>query len=362
MRVAIDVRSLMEGRLSGVEVYTIQLLKELTKVSPDTDWQLFYNSFGRVSMPEFRNVAWRPFRWPNKVFNAAQYVLAQPTWDYLVDADVFFMPNVRLMPLTPHTPLVVTAHDVSFERFPELYSLKRRLWHRLVRPGELFRRADHIIAVSEATRDDVMELYDIPPERISVIYSGVTLEGTGNVREWRTIPERFILYLGTLEPRKNVVSLIEAFSAIADAIPQDLVIAGVTGWLTKPTERAIRLSPVRNRIHRIGFVPDHLKASLYREADLFVYPSFYEGFGFPPLEALLSGTPVVTAYNSALPEVVGEWAKLIDPYKPAELAAVVQELLKKPEPVSEATQALVRERFSWGKAARATLDILQTIR
>lgn len=363
MRVAIDVRSLMEGRLSGVEVYTIQLLKALTAASTETEWKLFYNALWPVAMPEFSNVTWCPFRWPNKVFNAAQYMLALPTWDTLVEADVFFMPNVRLMPLTPQTPLVVTAHDLSFERFPEFYSPKRRLWHHLMRPRELFGRADHIIAVSEATRRDLMELYDIEEARISVIYSGVSLEeGVGGVRDWRVLPERFILYLGTLEPRKNVVSLVEAFSAIAEAIPQDLVIAGLPGWLLEPLERAIRTSPVRARIHQIGFVPDYLKASLYRAADLFVYPSFYEGFGFPPLEALLAGTPVVTAYNSALPEVVGEWATLIDPYKPAELAAVVQELLQRPAPVTAETQAQIRERFSWNKTARATLDILKTVR
>ena len=101
---------------------------------------------------------------------------------------------------------------------------------------------------------------------------------------------------------------------------------------------------------------------MYEAAELFVYPSFYEGFGFPPLEALLAGTPVVTAYNSALPEVVGEYATLIDPHKPAELAEVLRELLKKPQRVNPATQALIAERFSWARTARATLDILQTIR
>ena len=361
MRIAIDVRSLMEGRLSGVEVYTIQLLKALTSLAIDAEWQLFYNSFRPVSMPPFAHVAWRPFRWPNKLLNASQYIFAQPTWDRLVPADVFFMPNVRLMPLKPQTPLVVTAHDLSFERFPDFYSPKRRLWHRLMRPRELFQRADHIIAVSAATREDIMDLYGIEEERISVIYSGVNLPEGEEVRRWRRLPERFILYLGTLEPRKNVVSLVEAFSAIAPDIVQDLVIAGSPGWLEKPLERAIALSPARQRIHQIGFVPDHLKASLYREADLFVYPSFYEGFGFPPLEALLAGTPVVTSYNSALPEVVGEWATLINPYKPAELAAVILELLREPKAVSEAAQRQIRERFSWDRAARATVDILQAI-
>jgi glycosyltransferase involved in cell wall biosynthesis len=223
-------------------------------------------------------------------------------------------------------------------------------------------RADHIIAVSQATRDDVVELYDIEPERISVIYSGVTLEDGADIRQWQSLPEKFILYLGTLEPRKNIVSLVEAFSAIAGSVKHDLVIAGAPGWLNAPLERAVHLSPVRERIHRIGFVPDKFKASLYATADIFVYPSFYEGFGFPPLEALLAGTPVVTSYNSALPEVVGEWATLIDPYKPAELATVLQELLRDPPQVTVQIKQHIRDRFSWTRAAGATLDILRSMR
>lgn len=362
MRAAIDVRSLMEGRLSGVEVYTIQLLQALMALAPQENWQLFYNAWQEPLMPAFSPVTWRAFRWPNKLFNAAQYVAGQPTWDRLVNADVFFMPNVRLMPLTRHTPLVVTAHDLSFERFPELYSTKRRLWHQLMRPRELMQRADHIIAVSQATRDDVVELYDIEPERVSVIYSGVTLAEGQDIRGWSVLPEKFILYLGTLEPRKNIVSLVEAFSAIAGSVEHELVIAGAPGWLNEPLERAVRLSPVGERIHRIGFVPDEFKASLYAAADLFVYPSFYEGFGFPPLEALLAGTPVVTSYNSALPEVVGQWATLIDPYKPAELAAVMKELLREPLLVTEETKSAIRAKYSWPRTAAATLDILRSMR
>lgn len=359
MQVAVDVRSLQEGRLSGVEVYTTHLLRELTKIDGTIAWQLFYNTFTQVNMPLFSNVEWRTFRWPNKIFNAAQYLIGQPQWDRLVFADVFFVPNVRLIPLRATTPLVVTAHDLSFERFPELYSSKRRLWHTMMKPRELMQRADHIIAVSQATKEDVMELYDIESTRISVIYSGVSLEINQGDNSWGGLPEHFILYLGTLEPRKNVVSLIEAFSAIADSIPHDLVIAGSPGWLTQRVERAIAVSPVSRRIHRLGFVPEKYKGALYAAADLFVYPSFYEGFGFPPLEALLAGTPVVTSFNSALPEIVGEWATLIDPYKPAELAIVMQELLREPTVVTADTKSAIREKYNWTRAARETLDILQ---
>lgn len=357
MRVAVDVRSLMEGRQSGVEVYTTALLRALTIKGSDVRWQLFYNSLRPVRMPEFPHVTWQAFHWPNKLFNAVQGGVAWPAWDTLVSADVFFMPNMRLMPLKQQA-LVVTVHDLSFERFPEFYSARGRLWHRLMQPRQLFQRADHVIAVSQATKEDVVELYGVEPERITVIHSGAALPAGRPLAAWREAPDRFILYLGTLEPRKNVVSLVEAFSAIAGDIEQDLVIAGSPGWLMKPVERAIRLSPARARIHRLGFVPDAFKASLYAAADLFVYPSFYEGFGFPPLEALLAGTPVVASNNSSLPEVVGQWATMVDPYKPGELALVIKELLREPVVVSEEIKMAIRQKFNWSITAQATLDIL----
>ncbi|MFH1354121.1 MAG: glycosyltransferase family 1 protein [bacterium] len=368
MNIAIDVRSLMEDRHSGVQEYTVQIIRALVRVAPRHTYHLFYNSARTVALPDFGSrCVVHKFRYPNKIFNAAQFVFGLPRWDKLVPADCYFVPNVRLMPLGPMAPLVVVAHDLSYERFPELYSWQRRVWHRLVQARFLLQNADQVVAVSEATAEDVRLLYRVPENQVSVIYSGVPEAGEVSsktraaVKARYNLPERFVLYLGTLEPRKNVVSIVRAFDNIADSIPHGLVIAGSPGWLMKEFDKVLIGTGHRSRIQVTGFIREQDKMALYEMADLFVYPSLYEGFGFPPLEALLNGTPVITSLNSALPEVVGEWAILIDPYDTGELALVMKELLQDLPVVSEEDRRAIREKYSWDEAARQTLKIIESV-
>jgi glycosyltransferase involved in cell wall biosynthesis len=203
--------------------------------------------------------------------------------------------------------------------------------------------------------------------RVSVIYSGVVGEGEVMAADRAAakarygLPERYVLYLGTLEPRKNVVSIVRAFDAIAGKVKHDLVIAGAPGWLCGELDKALAAARHRKRMHVTGFVREQDKAALYQLADLFVYPSLYEGFGFPPLEALLQGTPVITSLNSALPEVVGEWATLINPYDTAELALVLKELLQDLPVVTEQNKKSIREKYNWDETARQTLQIIESV-
>jgi glycosyltransferase involved in cell wall biosynthesis len=367
MRIAVDVRSLMEGRHSGVEEYATQIILGMMRVAPQHDYRLFYNAARRVTLPVFGGAHIQAFRFPNKLLNLSQFLLARPAWDSLVSADSFFVPNFRLTPLSAAAPLVTTVHDLSFEHLPELFSWRRRLWHSLMRPRVLLENSDRIIAVSEATKADIVNLYDIPPERIKVVYSGVKPDVTepersvAAVRRTLQLPERFALYLGTLEPRKNVDSIIRAFDAIAESVPHDLVIAGARGWLMSTIDREYAAAHHRSRIHFTGFVNERDKSALYQAADLFVYPSLYEGFGFPPLEALLAGTPVITSLNSSLPEIVGQWATLINPHDPAELALVMQELLTELPTVVAEDQAAIRRQYSWDRAARETLGVIEGV-
>lgn len=367
MRIAIDARSLLDGQRSGVEVYASNIIQAMLREAPHHEYRLFYNAARPERMPVFNGSATvSAFRYPNKLFNLSQWLWEYPRWDDMVAADCFFVPSLRLVPLAIETPLVTVVHDLSFERFPDLFSWRRRLWHRMMRPRELLRSSYHLIAVSHSTAEDIVELYGIARQHISVIYSGV--DGGSSppdqvLKEYAKrcyrLPKRFILYFGTLEPRKNVASIIRAFTAIAGSVPHDLVIAGPRGWLTQSIDKAAASSSVRARIHFIGAVKEADKMAIYSLADLFVYPSFYEGFGFPPLEALLSGTPVVTSYNSSLPEVVGDWATLINPYDPAELALAMKELLLRSVDVSLEVRQQVRERYSWKKSALSTLGVIE---
>lgn len=364
MKIAIDIRSLLDGRQSGVAEYTVRIVQALLRVAKQHEYHLFYNAARTVALPDFPGAHIHGLRYPNKVFNVLQWSSGWPRWDRLIGADVFFVPSFRLLPVSDHVPVVTTVHDLSFEHFPEFFSLRRRLWHAVMQPRRFVQMADKLIAVSAATARDLTDVYGVDPARIQIIHSGVSLDvpnaaAVAAVRRRLRLPDRFILFLGTLEPRKNIVSIIEAFSAIADTVPQELVIAGPAGWLTGDIGRAARRSAARERIHIIGYMAEPDKAAVYAAADLFVYPSFYEGFGFPPLEALLAGTPVITSYNSSLPEIVGEWATLIDPYNPGELAAVMQEVLEKPEQVPDEWRRQIRERYSWDTAARQTAVVIE---
>lgn len=359
----------MEGRHSGVEEYTVQIIEHMARAAPRHTFHLFYNSARPVSLPPFpANISIHSFRYPNTLFNGLQATLGIPRWDKLVPGAVFFVPNPRLMPLTAVTPLVTVVHDLSFERFPEFFDWRRRVWHRLMQPRTLMRNSDHIIAVSEHTKGDLIDLYGIDEQAITVIHSGVPA-GAGlarptdvhHVRQKYSLPKKFILYFGTLEPRKNAASIIRAFEAISEQLPHHLIIAGEKGWKQQAVYRLLERGKSQRKVHLLGFVPEEEKYALYAAADLFVYPSFYEGFGFPPLEALLAGTPVITSFNSALPEVVGQWATLVDPYDTAQLAAVMFELLSFPRRVPDSVRQAIRERYSWKKAAQDTLRVIESV-
>lgn len=372
MRIAIDVRSLMEGRQSGVEEYTTCLISHMLRIGRGHTFHLFYNSWRAVTLPDFgRKVIVHARRWPNMLLNVVNFFGNWPAWDTWVEADCFFLPCFRPLPLTPSVPLVTVVHDLSFVHFPEFFSWRHRLWHRMVRPRVLLHNSDHVIAVSAVTREDLIYTFGLAPERVSVVYSGVRLarEARRNDLAWDVrsrfgLPQRFVLYLGALEPRKNVSGVIAAFEAIAPTVPHDLVVAGERGWLEREVRSAVQAA-VRERIHWLGVIADRDKAALMAAADLFVYPSLFEGFGFPPLEALLAGTPVVVSFNSSLPEVVGavggggRAVTLIDPWDKSELALVLRELLRDLPVVSDDVRERVLRTYDWDRAAHETLDVIE---
>lgn len=371
MKIAIDIRSLMEGRHSGVEEYTIQLIHALIRNAPQHTYHLFYNSFKEVTLPDFGRgrVVVHRFGFPNKLFNVLQFLLGFPAWDMLLRQrmDIIVIPSVRLTPIQGKVPIISVMHDLSYERFPEFLTLWRRIWHKIMKPKKLMNMSAHILADSEHTKEDLTQIYNIAADEISVVYPGVpdiekaSQQRIHEARKKYSLPPRYILSFGSLEPRKNITSIIQAWSAIAGTVAQDLVIAGDKSWRQHEVDAAIESSIYKDRIHLIGFVEEEYKGAVYAAADLFVYPSFYEGFGFPPLEALLSGTPVITSFNSALPEVVGRWATLIDPYNPSQLAAVMRQLLHRRERISPEVQKEIRATYSWNDSAKKILAIVDTI-
>jgi glycosyltransferase involved in cell wall biosynthesis len=383
MRIGIDIRCLAEGKRTGVEEYTLALLEGLFEHDRENEYILFFNAW-KKDIPDFSwatrypNVTLKVFHFPNKLLNLSLWYLHFPNVDQLIGGtDIFFLPNLNFISVSRRTRLVVTAHDLSFELFPETFSWKRRIWHFFINFRHLARTAHRVIAVSHSTKDDLVTQYAVPKKNIIVIPSGIGTQfrvmsrndsELVRVQEKYRLPYKFILSLATFEPRKNVLALIQAYEALARLgnptfDKYALVIAGTRGWKYEEIFAAIARSPYRERIILPGFIAPQDKTALYNLASVFVYPSLYEGFGFPPLEAMACGVPVIVSHSSSLPEVVGKAGILIDPYQPDELFQALQQTLLDQSLLENLHKKSIDQAalFSWEKTARSTLDLFRSL-
>lgn len=281
---------------------------------------------------------------------------------------------VNVRPLISPCPVVITVHDVIFLRYPEAFHPAKRAYLKYM-TGWSARHAAHVIAVSEQTRRDVIELLGVRPERVTTIHNGVGSQfvpiSDDRRREFsldKGLSRRTILYVGTLEPRKNLTMLLQAFSELAsDSNFNDttLVIGGSKGWYYNEVfATAERLGLMGSgRVRFLGRVPDEELPLWYNIASVFVFPSKYEGFGLPPLEAMACGTPVITSNTSSLPEVVGDAGIMLPPVDPGAWAAGMRLVLGDVATARElGTGALERSKqFSWDRTARETLDVYRLV-
>ncbi len=390
MTVGIDIRVLARSTRTGVEEYTINLLSRLLRLDKNLEFKLFFNAYYKKELNydwlKLPNVLLREFKIPNRfLFIWARY-LSLPKIDKLLKGvEVFFNPHFFNAPVSRHCKKVMTFHDLSFEYYPEHFSWRKRLWQKfLMNIRREARQADKIIAVSESTKQDLVDLYKIPEEKVRVIYSGVgeefkeirnlkparsaeqdeAGETRKKIKEEYNLPEKFILYFGTIEPRKNIIGLIKAFELLKEKKDFDnffLVIAGAKGWSYKNIFRAASESKYASQIIFTGFVEPQDKVYLYNLASLFVYPSFFEGFGFPPLEAMACGVPTITSNTSSLPEVVADAALMIDPFNIGELAWAMEQILTDDGLRQELIhRGLERAKiFSWNKCAEETISLIK---
>ncbi len=378
MNIAIDIRPLMNGMRTGVGEYTFELLNALFTIDRDNQYFLFYNSYSNISrnIPKWQcaNVHYVYTRFPNKLFNIA-ILSGVIKLDRLITRytgakiDVFFAPNLNFINLSKSTKFVLTIHDLSYEFFPEFYTTKTKLWHKMIRPKKLCRRANILITPSHNTKRDIVNYYKIEPVKITNIYPGLattlgtpTPEIITKVKNKYLLPEQFILFLGTIEPRKNIIGLIEAFEQAYPKISKEyhLVIAGASGWKNSKIYDRANISPVRNKIHILGYIAPEDKAALYTAATAFVYPSFYEGFGFPVLEAMSIGKPVITSNRSSLPEIGGPATALINPNRPNDIAQALVRVLNniKLQQYYAENGKIIAKNFSWVKTADEFLHLI----
>lgn len=380
-KICVDVRCLSEGRRTGVEEYTLGLLLNLFELDKKNKYILFFSAwhesgFDFSLFTKYSNVELKKVRIPNKLLNFSFWYFGWPKIDKLVGgAEIVFFPNIIFGAVSQDIKTITTMHDLSFERYPEYFSGKRRLWHIFVNAKKICQRADRIVAVSQSTANDIAGLYKINMEKIAVIPSAIAEnfqvldrneEKLIKVKEKYHLPFKFILFLGTIEPRKNILGIIKAYNALQEMaytqkneeiLKYKLVIAGSAGWLSLDILTEIKNSKFKEKIILPGFIADEDKVFVYNLSALFVYPSFFEGFGFPPLEAMSCGVPVIASNNASLPEVCANCAMLIDPHRPDEIFEAMRQIL---------TDKTLREKlielglkkateFSWKKTAEKTL-------
>ena len=281
--------------------------------------------------------------------------------------DLVHSPDFVLPPVA-HAKTVLTIHDLSFMRYPECSS-PPLLKYLLDAVPRSVARADCLLADSESTRQDLIELMHVPPERVFVVYAGVEdrFWATADTEQEAQTPARYgldrpyILSVGTLQPRKNYPRLIRAYAQLRleHHIPHQLVISGGRGWLYEEIDATIRELGLMDQVRLMGFVGDDDLPALYRGASVFAFPSLYEGFGIPMLEAMCCGTPVVTSTASSLPEVAGDAALTVNPHDVAAIAEALWRALDDETLRNELRQrGYERARcFTWAGAAQSLRDV-----
>jgi glycosyltransferase involved in cell wall biosynthesis len=356
LRIAIDARKLHDY---GIGTYVRNLIRQLARQDRASEYLLLCHPDDcRVAKAVGENFRAVPDR--SRPYSMREQ-LSVPMELRREAVDLFHAPHYVLPPLVPCRS-VVTIHDCIHLMFPQ-YLPNRLAWgYARTSMWAATHRSDRVLTVSEASKRDILRFFHIPPEKIDVIYNGIddrfwttpAEEDVVRVRERYQLNDPFLLYAGNIKPHKNLERLIEAFYRLREDGFRDLKLLIIGDEISKYA--ALRRSVHRHHLHKhvrfFGFVPNETLAVLYRLANVFVFPSLYEGFGLPPLEAMASGTPVVTSNVSSLPEVVGDAALLVDPRDPDAIAGAVRMVLTD-RTLREDLQrrGLVRARsFSWEQA------------
>lgn len=382
MKIAIDVRALQDKIHSGVQEYLLNLLKNILEIDQKNEYILFsagYKKFNHQKLQnlveQHKSIEIKHLRLPNKLIAVCWRFLNWPNLDeFLGKPDLLFAPNLNILPKDILKKTVITFHDLSFKRFNEFFSLKSKLWHNYINPTMLAKDSRAIIAVSESTKQDIKKFYKVKDEKIYVIALGRG-EGSNDFEKIKNskkilkktknkynLPDKFILYLGTLEPRKNIIGIIKAYNLIRKNpyfAQYGLVLAGPKGWLFRKTFQEIEKSCYKKDIIVTGALSQEEKLIFYTLASVLIYPSFFEGFGLPPLEAMSYGLPVVTSNRSSLPSVVGDAGIIVDPYSIGSLAWAIEEILRDRSLYQKLKKrGLERAKFfSWRETAKETLKL-----
>jgi glycosyltransferase involved in cell wall biosynthesis len=374
MHVAINAHLLAHTanfRRAGVSHYVEALLEHLGKIDT-TNRYTVYTTRGvdaaALGLPA--NFTVRPSRFPTinpRVRIPWEQLLAPPLLA-AHGADVYHG-VLNVMPLLAGVPSVVTIHDLSAMLFPQTFRRINRMYTRWAIEVSA-KRAAHLFTVSEYAKQEMVTHLKVPAERITVTYDACDARFRPSApaelaafRQRNGLPERYLFYLGTLEPRKNIPRLLDAYAQIAHEVDAPLLIGGGRGWLYEPILAQAERLNLGDKLRFVGYIPQEEQHLWYGAAMAFVFPSLYEGFGMPPLEAMACGTPVIVSNASCLPEVTGDAGYQVDPHDVEGWALAMRHVL---------SDAALREdlaargpvqaaRFSWEETARRTLAVYQTV-
>jgi glycosyltransferase involved in cell wall biosynthesis len=319
---------------------------------------------------------WRLRALMGQLFNLSQdglFAHARANTREPLAAPRLFHATEHLLPRFRSIKTVFTLHDLIFRFFPQYHLPRNRAFLSLAMPLFL-RRADAIICVSKRTQHDAMEQYGVPEERLRVIYEGVhprfrrvvDARALQQARERYRLAEKFILAVGTVEPRKNLVTLFEAFKALQEdetPLAQEVIVVGRQGWLHEATYRAVHERGLTGRVRFLTSVDDADLVAIYSLAQVLAFPSEYEGFGLPPLEAMACGTAVVSSNAASLPEMCGNAALLIPPTDAGEWVRALRRVLTDRQVRADLQNRGPAQaaKFTWQKAAQQTLQVYQRV-
>ena len=364
MKIGVMLRHL--GEKGGIAVYTENILEALLDLDGANEYVMLHKDPRLAGRHTGRA-------------NVRELVLRAPSrllWDQVAvprcvrreGLDLVFQPKLSI-PLFASCRKVFVLHGAEQFAVPEIFPWHNRLYNRIMMPLYC-RRADAVISTTETGSVDIVRLVGVDPSNIHVIYEaqherfrpvpGARAEG---VRAKYGLPDRYLLFVGGINPLKNFGNLLKAFARVKEKVPHHLVVAGFNRWGYERELELCRELGLQERVHSTGFVPDEDLPAIYTMADLLVFPSLYEGFGIPVLEAMACGCPVITSNTGCSPEVAGDAALLVNPREPDRIAGAIAELLQNESLRQELRKKGLKraERFSWRKAARQTLALFERL-
>ena len=376
MKIWIDGYEANVPQRLGSSQVAFELLRSLEKIDRENDYTILLPAPPLGDLPKTR-VGWKykilkPKRlWTRITLPLALYTARQKP-------DIFFSPTHYIPRFAPtKIKKVVTVFDLSFLHFPEMF-IKKDLWQLKNWTKFSVMNADRIITISRFSQDDIVKQYGLAREKITVAYPGYDSEKFKiqnsklkilKIRKKYNIGDSYIIYIGTIQPRKNLERFIEAFSLVAEGGKLELVIVGKTsgegkqGWMYEDILKAPKELGIEDRVKFLGFVSTDDLSALLQGARAYIQPSLWEGFGIPVLEAMASGTPVIVSNTSSLPEVVGKAGLLIDPYSLDQIEQAIRTIVfdKKLQQKYSKEGIIQAKKFSWDKMAKEVLKVFEEI-